>query len=83
MNEDDVYCRTEVARVLAELVRPLPAEDGAHAREVLLWSFLLRAIQTHMYIHSCTPLYCLKNRATCRFFFPWPQQPEQQYDETT
>ena len=40
-------------------------------------------MQTHLYIHACTPLYCLKNRASCRFFFPWPEQQEQQYDETT
>ena len=72
-----------MARVCAELVRPLPATDGLGAREMLLWSFLLRAIQTHLYIHSCTPLYCLRNRGSCRFFFPWPEQPEQQYDEST
>ena len=81
--EDDVYCRTEVARVHAELVRPLPVAGEAHAREVLLWGFLLRAIQTHMYIHACTPVYCLKNRASCRFFFPWPEQPDQHFDEST
>ena len=83
--EDDVYYRTETARVLAELVRPLPSTgaEPQHNRDVLLWGFLLRSIQTHLYIHACTPLYCLKNRATCRFFFPWKEQPQQQYDECT
>ena len=81
--EDDVYYRTETARVLAELVRPiLPVED-ARSREVLLWAFLLRCVQTLLYIHACTQLYCLKNRVSCRFFFPWEQQEEQQYDENT
>ena len=26
--------------------------------------------------------YCMKNRSTCRFFFPWPEVRTQQYDET-
>ena len=81
--EDDVYYRTETARVLAELVRPLACKDTGHGRERLLWAFLLRAIQTQLYIHACTALYCLHKRATCRFFFPWKEQAHQQYDETT
>ena len=24
--------------------------------------------------------YCLQNRTTCRFFFPWPKMPHQQFD---
>ncbi len=35
------------------------------------------------YLHVCTPAYCLLNRATCRFFFPWPRQPYQVYDDNT
>ena len=35
------------------------------------------------YHHVCTPAYCLLNRASCRFFFPWPQQTYQVYDENT
>ena len=65
--EDDVYHRTETARVLAELVRPLPIEDVDHERERLLWAFLLRSIQTQLYSHACAALYCLHKRATCRF----------------
>ena len=81
--EDDVYYRTETARVHAELVRLDLTDVLKHPRETLLWAFLLRAIQTHLYIHACTPLYCLKNRRSCRFFFPWPEQQQQQYCETT
>jgi len=81
--EDDVYYKFEVARVLAQLVRPRRVAPGPRARDILLWGFLLRTIQTHLYVHSCTPLYCLKNRSSCRFFFPWPEQGEQQFDETT
>ena len=44
---------------------------------------MLRSIQTRLYIHSCTFLYCMKNRASCRFFFPWAQQEHQQYDDNT
>ena len=79
--EDDVYYRTETARVLAELVRPILPEDETRSRGVLLWAFLLRCVQTLLYVHACTLLYCLKNRLSCRFFFPWDEQPEQQYDE--
>ena len=39
-------------------------------------------MQTLLYIHACTPVYCLKNRASCRFFFALPEQQEQQYCET-
>ena len=80
--EDHSYYTSEMARVNAELVRPLllPHSGGRsteRAREHLLWSFLLRSIQTKMYIHSCTGRYCLYNRRTCRFFYPWPEQPHQ------
>ena len=73
----------EVARVNAELVRPVLDRGGppATVQKQLLWAFLLRSIQTRFYIHACTMRYCLQNRRTCRFWFPWPQQPEQQFDE--
>ena len=41
-----------------------------YPRETLLWAFVCRAVQTLLYIHACTPVYCLTNRASCRFFFP-------------
>ena len=78
--EDDLYYRTETARVLAELVRPLPCDSTARGRDQLLWVCLLRCVQTHLYVHSCTALYCLHKRATCRVFFPWPYQSHQCVD---
>ena len=33
--------------------------------------------------HNCTPSYCLQDPCSCRFFSPWPRQPQQQYDENT
>jgi hypothetical protein len=81
--EDHPYYFAEVARVNAELVRPVlgTAAPAARVQEHLLWAFLLRGIQTELYLHSCTIRYCLQNRRTCRFFYPWPEQPEQQFDE--
>ena len=35
------------------------------------------------YLHHCSSLYCLNNRSTCRFFFPWPYQPHQCFDCNT
>ena len=69
-----MYYHSEIARVNAELVRPvLPADmttQKDEGYELLLWSFLLRTIQTRLYIHRCTQKYCLFNRRSCRFFFP-------------
>ena len=76
--EDDVYYRTETARVNAELVRPLRWEATPRGRTLLLWAFLLRAKQTLLYIHACTASYCLHMRSSCRFFFPWEEQQDQQ-----
>jgi hypothetical protein len=83
--EDHPYHFAELARVNAELVRPLltPSDTKAQGQQHLLWGFLLRSIQTQFYIHSCTVRYCMLNRHSCRFFFPWPEQPEQQFDDET
>ena len=67
----------------AELVRPTDWDATARGRDSLLWAFLLRSIQAQLYINVCTPVYCLHNRSSCRFFFPWREQPQQQYDEAT
>ena len=69
-----------MARVHAELVRPTCSAEWS--RDEVLWSFLLRSIQTHLYIHACSLAYCLKNRPRCRFFFPWQKQERQEYDES-
>ena len=81
--EDDVFYRTETARVHAELVRLDLSVELLHPRETLLWAFLRRAVQKLRHINACTPIYCLKNRASCRLFVPWPEQQDQQYCETT
>ena len=82
--EDNMYHQAEMARVETEMVRPFVAGPawGGYGWQHLRIAGLARIIQTRLYLHSCTTTYCLKNRSTCRFFFPWPRQPYQQYDET-
>ena len=54
--EDDVHYRTETARVHAELVRlDLSVALRPLARR--------GAVQTLLYIHACTLVYCFKNIA--------------------
>ena len=77
-----VYQAAHVGPMVAELVRPdVSGENwGGHNMVRLRISALARAVQTRLpYLHHCTPLYCLKNRAQCRFFCPWPYQPQQCY----
>ena len=84
-----MYYDAEVARVNAEMVRPTSAtrSDGATWGGLDLDLFdiagLARAVQARFYVHKCTPRYCLHDRTSCRFFYPWPRQPQQQYDENT
>ena len=81
-----MYYRAHVARVNAELARPFVGtfadgtQRGGFTFEKMRIAGLARTIQTRLYIHSCGPNYCLKNRAACRFFYPWPEQPQQQFD---
>ena len=42
--EDDVYYRTEAARVNVELVRLDLDQEFRWPRQTLLWAFLLRAV---------------------------------------
>ena len=82
-----MYYDAEVARPMAEMVRPTAAtlKNGAlwGGFDIDLFDIagLVRAVQERLYIHKCTPRYCLQDHPTCRFFFPWPCQPQQQYDE--
>ena len=87
--EDALYYHAHVARVNAEMVRPFVGtlEDGT-ARggfdvAKMRIAGLARTIQSRLYMHSCSPKYCMLNRSSCRFFFPWPEQCQQQYDENT
>ena len=64
------------------MVRPSTAgwgHGGFSDVEKLRVAGLARAIQTKLYLHSCSNKYCLQGRSTCRFFFPWPETPQQQY----
>ena len=80
--EDNCYHRVQMGRVMTEMVRPSTfgeGHGGFNDYAKLRMAGLARAIQTKLYLHSCSKKYCLQNRSTCRFFFPWPQQPQQQY----
>ena len=78
--EDNLYHYAEVGRVTTEMVRPYVcgAAFGGYDFETMRVAGLARSIQTRFYIHSCSHKYCLKNKPRCRFFFPWPYQPQQQ-----
>ena len=80
-----MYHLTHMGRIVTEMVRPIVkgASYGGFNYEKLRIAGLARHIQSRLYLHSCSPQYCLKGRTTCRFFFPWPKQPQQQYDENT
>ena len=80
--EDSVYQLSEVARVSAEMPRPDVSSEsvkwGGFDWDTLRIAGLARAVLIKLnYLHVCSPAYCLLNRATCRFFFPWPQRPYQ------
>jgi len=81
--EDNMYHNAEMARVETEMIRPYVAGEawGGYGWQHLRIAGLARVIQTRLYLHRCSTAYCLKNRSTCRFFFPWPHQPFQQHDE--
>ena len=82
--EHHLYHAFKVGRVVAEMVRPSvePINEGAgrwggHCCHSLRIAGLARCIQSRFYLHQCTSRYCLLNRSSCRFFFPWPYQPQQ------
>ena len=66
--EDEMYVRAHVARVTAEMVRPSVQgpRHGGFSYDKLRIAGLARHIQTRMYLHACSPVYCLKNRNSCR-----------------
>ena len=87
--EDSIYQLSEIARISGEMPRPNVANTdgqswGGFDVGTLRIAGLCRSVLIKLnYHHVCTPAYCLLNRATCRFFFPWPKQPYQVYDENT
>ena len=83
--EDNVYHKAEVGRISTEMARPSVKGPhwGGYDFAKLRVAGLARAVQSRLYLHSCSHKYCLQNRSSCRFFFPWPYQPQQQYDDNT
>ena len=76
---DNVYQTHHVGPIIAEMVRPNVSGTswGGYDVEKLRIAGLARAIQQRLpYCHPCNPLYCLKDRTACRFFFPWPYSME-------
>ena len=63
--EDEMYHHAYVGRVVTEMVRPsVPGPNyGGFNYEKLRIVGLARHIQTRIYIHSCSPVYCLKGRS--------------------
>ena len=73
--EDHVYQAHHVGQMVAEMVRPNVRGPnwGGYDVDQLRIAGLARAVQTRLpYLHPCNPVYCLKDRTACRFFFPWP-----------
>ena len=87
--EDSIYQLAEIGRISGEMPRPNVANAdglrwGGFDCGTLRIAGLCRSVLIKLnYHHVCTPAYCLKNRTSCRFFFPWPQQKYQVYDENT
>ena len=75
--EDSLYQLSEIGRISGEMPRPDVSTTstikwGGYDWDSLRIAGLGRAVLTKLnYLHVCTPAYCLLNRASCRFFFPW------------
>ena len=88
-HEHDIYHKAEMGRVNAEMVRPHcrqregGAPWGGYDVDKLRVAGLARAILTRLYLHMCSPKYCLLDRTSCRFFYPWPYMAQQQHDDNT
>ena len=87
IQHDSCYQLAEMGRVSAEMPRPTVTHGGdwgGYGADVLRIAALARTILIRLkYLHICSPVYCLKDRSSCRFFFPWPYQPHQSYDLNT
>ena len=62
--EDNVYHQAEVGRISTEMVRPFVECPGWGGYDVakLRIAGLARAVQSRLYLHSCSHKYCLQNR---------------------
>ncbi len=86
--EDSIYQLAELGRISGEMPRANVSSSvvrfGDCDYDSLRVAGLARSVLIRLgYCHTCSPNYCLLNRSTCRFFFPWPLQPHQVYDENT
>ncbi len=86
--EDSLYQLAEIGRVSGEMPRANVSSSvvkfGGYDCDSLRVAGLARSVLIRLgYCHTCSPNYCLLNRSCCRFFFPWPLQPHQVYDENT
>jgi len=67
MQHDDPYHSFQAGHVNAEMIRPNVGnfEDegwGGYDVGLMRIAGLARSIQTKLYMHNCTPKYCLQNR---------------------
>ena len=69
-SEDNIYHHNQVGRIWCEMIRP----HVQHATENPWGGFdifslrvagLARAVQSRLYLHSCSLRYCLLNRSLC------------------
>ncbi len=69
--EDNIYHRAEVARISTEMARPSVAGVGWGGYDVskLRIAGLARAVQSRLYLHSCSHKYCLQNRRIQSFYY--------------
>ena len=68
--DDNLYYQSEIGKIIAEMPRPDVSGDkwGGYDIERLRIAGLYRHILERLrYLHICTPNYCLKGRANCRF----------------
>ena len=70
VQHDDPYHHFAIGHANAEMIRPwLNPDAGWNNFDVSLLRIagLGRTIQTKLYMHNCSPKYCLQGRSTCRF----------------
>ena len=70
LQHDSCYQLSEMARVSGEMVRPIvrPGDWGGYDVERLRVGALARTVLIRLkYLHICSPVYCLKERASVSF----------------
>ena len=70
LQHDSCYQLSEMARVSGEMVRPIvrPGDWGGYDVERLRVGALARTVLIRLkYLHICSPVYCLKERASVSY----------------